>query len=197
MQRKVFRIEQTFDTHGVADARDARPGDAADALLKRELAATRDIVAQHRSELAALIGDSDGRRMMRAAGELGAAIDGMDKATQSILNSAESVDDGARTLAAALTNDHERALARDIQDQVMRIYESCSFQDLAGQRIGKVMALLGTLEERLGAMLAACDGRAAPTARPAAARRGGLINGPKLDGDGGHASQHDIDKLFG
>jgi hypothetical protein len=24
-----------------------------------------------------------------------------------------------------------------------------------------------------------------------------LINGPKLDGDSGHASQHDIDKMFG
>jgi hypothetical protein len=29
------------------------------------------------------------------------------------------------------------------------------------------------------------------------ARGRSLINGPKLDGDAGHASQHDIDAMFG
>jgi hypothetical protein len=31
----------------------------------------------------------------------------------------------------------------------------------------------------------------------APARATSLINGPKLDGDAGHASQRDIDKMFG
>jgi hypothetical protein len=35
----------------------------------------------------------------------------------------------------------------------------------------------------------------APAAKPAA--EPGLLNGPRLDGDSGHTSQGDIDKMFG
>lgn len=189
MQHKKFRIEQTFA---------ARRGASTNSSLKHELAVVQDIIAGHKRELAALIGDGKERRMARAAGELGAAIDGMDKATQSILKSAESIDESAKALAAALRNGYERSLARDIQDHVAQTYQACSFQDLAGQRIGKVIAQLSTVEERLAAMLARCDGlEVSPgaTAKPAASR--GLINGPKLDGDCGHANQRDIDAMFG
>ncbi|MGB9400589.1 MAG: hypothetical protein WCB69_15555 [Pseudolabrys sp.] len=40
-----------------------------------------------------------------------------------------------------------------MQDHVVRIYEACNFQDLAGQRIGKVITMLIMLEERLVAMI--------------------------------------------
>jgi hypothetical protein len=61
-----------------------------------------------------------------------------------------------------------------------------------------VIALLSALDERLSAMLAGGNGgEAAPgaAAKPAAER--GLINGPRLDGDSGHVSQYDIDRMFG
>jgi chemotaxis protein CheZ len=79
--------------------------------------------------------------MTRAAGDLGAAIEGMETATQKILASAEAIDDCARALASALSNDYHHCLAQDVQDHVVRIYEACNFQDLAGQRIGKVIAI--------------------------------------------------------
>ena len=34
------------------------------------------------------------------------------------------------------------------------------------------------------------------TVRPATENLDGLINGPKVEGDAGHSSQDDIDKLF-
>jgi chemotaxis protein CheZ len=212
VQHKVFRIEQTFAARraATADARHAnerrealgalieRRGVSTDNSLKHELAVVQDLIARHKHELAALINDGQERRMARAAGELGAAVDGMDKATQSILKSAESIDDSAKALAAALKSDYERALAQDIQDHVVQVYEACNFQDLTGQRIGKVIELLCTVEAQLTAMLTHCDDHAVSpgaAAKPAASR--GLINGPKLDGDSGHTSQHDIDKMFG
>src|SRR5262249_46505802 len=125
---------------------------------------------------------------------LGAAGEGMEKATQKILASAEAVDDCARALAAALSNDYHHGLAQDVQDHVVRIYEACNFQDLAGQRIGKVIALLIMIEEKLAAMIACNSGTGA---RPAeAAPRTELINGPRLDGAAGHASQGDVDAMF-
>ena len=47
-------------------------------------------------------------------------------------------------------------------------------------------------------MLARCDDIPAllSRARAVAAERG-LLNGPRLDHDAGHASQRDIDKMFG
>jgi chemotaxis protein CheZ len=135
--------------------------------------------------------------MARAAGELGAAVAGMEKATQKILHEAEGIDECARALTATLKDDYKRGLAQDIQDHTVQVYEACNFQDLAGQRIAKVVETLNLVEEQLLAMLARCNGRAAETPARQLAAGGGLINGPKLDGESGHASQRDIDAIFG
>jgi chemotaxis protein CheZ len=117
----------------------------------------------------------------------------MEKATHEILRQAEDIDERARTLCSTLKTDYERGLAQDIQDHTAKIYEACNFQDLAGQRIGKVIETLSFVEATLSAMLASGQGEPAGAAlKPA----GGLINGPRLDGDFGHASQYDIDALF-
>jgi chemotaxis protein CheZ len=109
------------------------------------------------------------------------------------------VDDCARVLVSALTDDYHHGLAQDIQDHVVRVYEACNFQDLAGQRIGKVIATLVMVEEQLAAMIENCHS-VAGTARPDAVGglqpSGDLLNGPRLDGAGGHATQRDIDLMF-
>ena len=210
MQRKVFRVEQMLASRRAAPQTGDR--DAVDQLkalrqlggrhdlagdeLARELAAVQDAIARNRRELAALIGDGKNPRFALAAGELGAAVAGMEKATQKILNEAERVDEYARTLGSTLKTDYERGLAQDIQDHTVQIYEACNFQDLAGQRVAKVVETLNLVEAQLSAMLTRCNGR--PTKVQVKAAAGGrLINGPKLDGDCDHASQHDIDKIFG
>ena len=121
--------------------------------LTRELAAIQSAILRNMRELSVLINDGNDRRMARAAGELGAAVESMESATQKILASAEAVDDCARALASALNDDYHHGLAQDVQDHVVRIYEACNFQDLAGQRIGKVIAMLMMVEERLVAMI--------------------------------------------
>jgi chemotaxis protein CheZ len=185
VQRKVFRIEQTMANK---DARHRAP-----AAPDRDLVALHDLIARHKRDLAALIHDGEHRRMTLAAGELGAAIEAMETATQDILKSAESIDASARLLNAGARTDRERILTRDIENKVAHIYEACSFQDLAGQRIGKVIDMLGTVEAHLAAML----GHDESTSPPAARVQDNLINGPKLDGASGHISQQEIDILFG
>ena len=205
MQRKVFRIEQMAvggrdgsPHRQITQARaNANFGDAASAT-ERELAALQEAIAANKRELSGLISDGNERRMGRAAGELGAAVESMETATQKILASAEVIDDCARALTSALTNDYHHGLAQDIQDHVVRVYEACNFQDLAGQRIGKVIATLIATEERISAMLARY--RNCKTDETAAQSNGSsasaLINGPRLDGDTGHVSQQDIDAMF-
>jgi chemotaxis protein CheZ len=195
VQRKIFRVEQmlgkTRERAPVARAADTPQDGAA-----RELALIRERISRSKHELTVLWCSAAEPRMTRAAYELGAAIDGMEKATQKILNCGEAIDESARTLAATLKTGYERGLAQDIQDQVMRIYETCNFQDLAGQRISKAIAALQAVEEHVTRMMALWEdaGLAPHAAAPAAGRR--LVNGPKLDGDVGHASQSDIDAMF-
>ena len=208
MQRKVFRVEQMIgvgrdskrvrlsqaDNHAVADSAPHRP-----ALSERDLAALRAIVAHTKRELFALINDGKERRMTRGAGELSAAVESMEAGTQKILASVEVIDDCARTLASALDDEYHHGLAQDMQDHVVRIYEACNFQDLAGQRIGKVISTLVMIEEKLASMIVRCDDPDAahePASAAAVNADSDLINGPRLDGDSGHASQVDIDKMF-
>ena len=219
VKQKVFRIEQMYAgsaAHGHAHSQhhfvdelkalralaERRDSGAAEAVegLKRELATVRDAVARNKRELGLLINDGKERRMARAADELRASVDGMDLATQKILSSVELIDDGARALASSLKNDYERGLAQDIQDHVVQIYEACNFQDLAGQRISNVLGIMTVIEDQIADVLNRCDtligASLSPGIAPTSCSRE-LVSGPKLDDDDGHASQTDIDAMFG
>ena len=123
--------------------------------------------------------------MARAADELGAAVEGMENATQKILKSIEVIDESARALTATLKDDYERGLAQDIQDHVVQIYEACNFQDLAGQRIGNVIAHHDDRSRTRCGHARSLQRHRRPRSAAAAPRRAshGLLNGPKLDGD--------------
>ncbi|RDV04899.1 protein phosphatase CheZ [Undibacter mobilis] len=208
MQRKVFRIEAMLAARrqpgaGLAMRAPpipaATPSDNVEALLglKAELAYIHESVAHNKRELVAMIGDGAERRLTRAGDELGAAVAAMRGATDTILGTAEAADDSARTLAASLSDDFRRGLAQDIQDQIVKIYEACNFQDIAGQHIGKVIGMLASVEKQLDVILARCNGvHAASEPMDGSAKGDGLLNGPKLTGDLGHATQRDIDRMF-
>src|SRR5579862_9474918 len=73
--------------------------------------------------------------MNRIAYELAEVVNSTEHATQKVLAAAEDIDQIAKNLSAALTGKFEQGLAQDIQDHVIRIFEACNFQYLAGQRI--------------------------------------------------------------
>ena len=138
-------------------------------------------------ELAALVQDKERRKLARGAAELAAAMEAMENACGLVLGTAERVDENARILASGAQGEDTRALAHDIREQMARIFELCNFQDMAGQRIAKVIGLLTGLDERLSGLVPGRD-----IAGPSA----GLLNGPRLDGASGHVSQEEIDSIF-
>jgi chemotaxis protein CheZ len=129
--------------------------------------------------------------MARIAHELEEVIDSTEKATQRVLAATEEIDHLANNLAAALQGRYEQGLAKDIQDLVIVIFEACNFQDLAGQRINKVLTTLNFVEEHVTRVLEEIR-------NPSTVRRDGeqLLHGPRLEIDNGHVSQADIDELF-
>ena len=217
--RKIFRIEQTAamridprgdDPQGLRHAEIMQELGALRALLAAAPAAqgTRANGARH-AEIERLIselhvihaalsgtarrhGDRNGTRLPAApatliANELEAVMKGSEQATEKILAAAEEIDQAANNLSAALKNETEQELAQDIRDRVIQIFEACNFQDLTSQRVAKVMATLSRIEEQIsGTLDALAHADAAPSAR-----------GPRLESEHGHASQSDIDSLFG
>jgi chemotaxis protein CheZ len=201
IRRKVFRIEEMQHAGSRPSVPEAAPISLQQQILD-ELATLRELLKQQPDRVAG--GDVNGLNAPesgRAVRELDAVVGGTEQGIQSILASAEDIDEAANTLSAMLKNERERALAQDIRDQVIHIFEASNFQDLAGQRIAKVMATLKFIEDRIARMMEIWGGIEAfkdYTAAALAERETGpaLLNGPKLEGDSGHVSQDQIDAMF-
>ncbi|MBN8962583.1 MAG: protein phosphatase CheZ [Rhizobiales bacterium] len=171
--------------------------------LKVELDLIYDAINRTKQEIAVLHGKSfNGAEMAKVTGELGAVVGGTEEATQQILEAAEAIDQSASALAGGTSADQQHRLSEEIQDRVVAIFEACNFQDLTGQRISKVMNTMKFIEHHINVMMDIWGGVDAIKAHAPAViddRVGDarLLNGPKLDGDTDHASQDDIDAMFG
>lgn len=135
----------------------------------------------------------DAPPMTRIAYELTEVVASTEQATQQILGAAEEIDQAAKNLSAALGGKYEQGLVQDIQDVVIRIFEACNFQDLAGQRVSKVLSILNFVEDHVARVIEEI------ARESAAVRRNGeqLLHGPRLENDSGHVSQTEIDAMFG
>jgi chemotaxis protein CheZ len=171
--------------------------------LKTELDLIYDAITRTKQEIAVLHGKSfSGDEMSKVTDELGAVVGGTEQATQRILEAAEAIDQSAGALSKATSPEQAQLLSEEIQERVISIFEACNFQDLTGQRIAKVMSTMKFIEHHINVMMDIWGGVDAIRAHapPIIDDRVGdakLLNGPKLDGDEGHASQDDIDALFG
>jgi chemotaxis protein CheZ len=171
--------------------------------LKAELDAIHAAIERTKLEIATVHQSGfRGRQMIRVTGELDAVVQGTLDATDAILTAAETIDRDAQTLEASCKTKQDRQCAADIQDQVIKIFEACNFQDLTGQRITKVVGTLAFIEERIVRMMEIWGGietfqDVAVDEPTLPAGDAALINGPRLATDLGHASQDDIDALFG
>ena len=147
----------------------------------------RSAIAGTEPEAAGLNGSrSPAAATTRIAKELEAVIKGCEQATQKILAAAEEIDQAANNLSAVLKGDSEQGLAQDIRDRVISIFEACNFQDLTSQRVAKVLAAFGGIEQQVARVLDELTRDPAPP-----------MHGPRLENDRGHVSQREVDSMFG
>jgi chemotaxis protein CheZ len=189
MQRRMPATGES-DTDGRAAVRSiAEDSDA----IQQALTSTQQAIAALHAAAFCSSGKS------RIARELDAMSSSAELAIQRILDAAEGIDEAAKNLAASLPREQQQGLALDIQDQALRIFEACNFQDVQGQRVAKVLATLRFIEARIVQMMEIWGGLAAFSESARASerreRRAGL-KGPKVDEDGGHFSQDEIDIMF-
>lgn len=170
-----------------------------------ELAALAHCIAQVRSELRHLSRDDAQARVLGTAhDELDAVIAATEQATGQILDACEKIENAAAQASTAVSD--------GIVEQVTRVYEACSFQDITGQRISKVVTALKQIETRVGVLidlvspLTPANGPVQSKAPNSLAygsvdramteeeRKLGLLEGPQLAGKG--VDQDEIDKLL-
>jgi len=152
--------------------------------LVRAIRSARDEIAALRPEEIA------GSQLARANDELDAIVAATEQATNQIMSAAEAIE----ALAGELPAEHGARLT----DAVTNIYETCGFQDITGQRVGKVIKVLLFIEERVQRIVEAVGTLgSAETGASCHAGPGGedaLLNGPQLAGAG--RTQAEIDALL-
>src|SRR5689334_14798567 len=188
IQRKAFRVEQmcssdtsTNSSHTV-ERQAFRIESSGLRQLHQEAEAIHGAIARTKQEIAMLHAGASGHGGPRAVRELDAVVDGTERAAHQIMDAAETIAKAAKSLTTSQTNDD--ALTREIRDNVQRIFEACNFQDVSGQRIAKVMAMLQFIDESIARMMEIWGG--AEAFKQLAATAGNepnLLHGPKLAGD--------------
>ncbi|HTI80792.1 MAG TPA: protein phosphatase CheZ [Acetobacteraceae bacterium] len=146
-------------------------------------------IASAKAEIAALrVDDITEAHIPFATDELDAIVEHTATATNAILSSCETLDD----VAGGLSGES----AAKLQDATTRIYEACSFQDITGQRITKVVGTLKAIEAKV-AQIVATFGGSSPQIRPNVAAvdsEAALLNGPQHPAVA--MDQSDIDRLL-
>ena len=191
-------------------------------VLRRELESMAAGIAQTRREIVAIKpqqGELPGNdRIVAATEELDFVVRSTENATAEILTAAERL----QALSGELKEKGgDKTLCDEIETHATNLMVACSFQDLTGQRMTKVVNALRYIEQRVNSMIEIWgitpeDVKRTPQhadGRP----DGHLLNGPAREGEGvaqdevdrmlksnaepakaaTTSSQNDIDRLFG
>ena len=136
----------------------------------------------------------------KAADELDAVVQATADATNVIMDACEVVEN--------VMNDVPAEASAKLMDATTSIYEACTFQDITGQRIGKVVTAMKHIEERIDALIAAFGSKRSKAKKKAAPKQpstpqsaapkeitdADLLEGPQLGEKA--KSQAEIDDLL-
>ncbi len=189
----IDKLEKTL-------VKERAPGMAVE-RLKMDLADIAHSIEKTKEEIAQIKHEDDvgTERFVRASSELDAIVSQTESATGEILGAAEKIQEYAWTLREQGADEGH---CDSLDEQATNIYMACSFQDLTGQRIQKIVDAMRYVEKRVNAMIeiwgleegevnVEAGGVREDDQRPDAH----LLNGPALDGEG--VDQSDVDNLFG
>ncbi len=165
--------------------------------VARELGELKGLIRSLQSEVALVRHpNATEDRLSAASQELDAIVKATEGATNSILATAEEIGNVTAELQA-LGLAEVAPLSDKLDNLVADLFTQCSFQDITGQRVNKVVTTLSFVEQRIEAMIEQIgEDSFADVPLPASADGdAALLNGPQLANKG--VNQSDIDALFG
>lgn len=176
----------------------------ADKKLKAEVLSLVQYVRRFREEIAQMVAaDSaeDGTRFETMADQLDAIVGATEDATNLILEKTETIDDIVEKLREETDPEKRAALCDSINQDTIALMEACTFQDITGQRVTKIVRSMKFVEERVNSMIDLWGqdeiNKLADQYAEDHQREGddALLNGPALEKEAS-ISQDEIDKLF-
>ncbi|HEX9463084.1 MAG TPA: hypothetical protein VGB82_10840 [Alphaproteobacteria bacterium] len=178
------------------------PGDqAALDKVRHEVEAIAARITLTKQEIAALkhpLAKED--KLSTASLELSAVVKSTEEATQAIMQVAEHLDEIAREVTSLVTDGYVVSRLNEMTESIVKLYEACSFQDLTGQRITKVVKTIDFIEERIETMQVIWgrkDIEKIPLPEDEISKKddGLVLHGPS-NAAAGAISQDEVDKLF-
>jgi chemotaxis protein CheZ len=200
LKSRVHAVSREEITEVVCELLATMGGDLSEDNLKlyAELEALSRYITTAKFEIAALRPDEiTSRHLPKATDELDAIVGATEEATNAILGAMENLE--------AIAGDLPPELGEKVNEAVTQVYEACSFQDITGQRITKVVNALKHIETKVEALVAAFGDEIAKyrTAHPEQEEApeesrpvsdADLLNGPQLPDDA--SKQAEIDALL-
>jgi chemotaxis protein CheZ len=175
------------------------PGEL-DRRLQAEVLGLIRYIQRLRQEIAGIAQEKDSQTAFDTmADRLDAIVESTAQATETILAAMEEMDGFVTRLRGHPEPAAIDSICDDIATRVMAAMEACSFQDLTGQRISKVVGSMKFVEERVNTMAELC-GREEIQALgeqwelPEQVDEGVVLDGPQQAGSA--ISQDEIDQLF-
>lgn len=166
---------------------------------KRNGPTLRGRMARIRNELSGLrVANGNGDLFRSTIEQLEALAGEIAEAADRVMTAGEAIQKSADTIAARTKDRTTKTHVNRIVKNTGDLFEACSFQDITGQRIGKVVEELKFVNDKLASMVDIW-GPEAISREPlgdadAKLPAGEHLHGPALHGEG--ASQAEIDKLF-
>ncbi len=172
-------------------------------VLRQEILGLFDRIQKIRREIASIRKPGDTQdRFATMSDELDAIVESTECATNSIMENVESIDELILAIRDSVSDPEAAARLDQIPEHIGAIFEACSFQDITGQRITKVVKTLQYIEKRVNALIEVWGESALSSVEPrdeqdtlAPDDERRLLNGPQLSGHG--ASQSDVDAIMG
>jgi chemotaxis protein CheZ len=159
--------------------------------IYQELRDLRNLIEETRREISASrASDISGTHIPDATDELDAVVAATETATGSIMDACDAISE----FATKQTPENRDFLISEIT----KILEACSFQDITGQRINKVVKSIKQIDEKISKLMGILEDKipGLPSSVLTDTRIGDakLLNGPQMPDKA--ISQSDIDKLL-
>ncbi len=173
-----------------------------DSRLESEIRNLAQYIKRFRVEIARINKGETDSNFRNMSDHLDAITQHTDSATHNILQNLEGIADLVGQLQDKSKDGDTNEICDAVMERATNAMEECTFQDITGQRVTKIISSIRFVEERVNAMVelmgrdmieAELEGLEEPEPSPEDSDAA-LLNGPQLPGQ--EISQDDIDKLF-
>lgn len=158
--------------------------------VSRELAEMAQEIGNLKQDVASLqFGKMRDTKLPLAGRELEAVLEATETATNQIMTAAEAI--------VSIDPNSIDKFQIMVGEKVVEIFEACTFQDITGQRISKVVRTIRNIEDRIDKLITTLklsDAEVVAETEEERRARELILHGPQHQGEG--VDQSDIDALF-